>query len=40
MLGDIFRNGMNWFRADFHLHTIILIKHDRIWRSRIEKRFL
>ena len=21
MSGDIFRNGMNWFRADFHLHT-------------------
>jgi hypothetical protein len=40
MLGDIFRNGMNCFCADFHLHTIILIKHDRIWRNRIEKRFL
>ena len=40
MSGDIFRNGMNWFRADFHLHTIDRIKHDKIWRSRIEKLFL
>lgn len=21
MSGDIFCNGMNWFRVDFHLHT-------------------
>lgn len=29
MSGNIFRNGMNWFRADYHLHTI-----DRISMTR------